>query len=469
MPALRFSKQIADSVHGPIGLTDVELAVIATPAFQRLRNVRQLGLAHYVYPGAGYSRFDHSVGVCHLAGRAVEGLVSNGVPISDSDAQLVRLAALLHDVGHYPFSHCTEHALRELGGRSAIELVAGDDGSPGQSTARTAGVPSHEDAGRYVLTLDKDIKSALERHDVRGEDVASIFKRSSPERVLLSNLLSADLDVDRLDYLVRTAHHAGLPSCTVDVGYLMTQLVGDAEGNLCLRRKALRAAEHMLLARYFNYQQVVYHKAVVGLESILQQLMIELVERGLVPLRSHEDLQEIISNGKWSRMDDTQVMELVRSLLEDPDERTRAYAASVALRHPPRMLWEDQEFRDIDEKGEFEKRKATLATVREELIAELGLPEWRVFPWSQGRGVFTKLPARKDPTSDDDHATAVRILDYDQQTSKRLTAMSGSLMKVLSNYTVDTTRLYLLLDADQHDVFARAKDFLVSRMPPGPQ
>src|SRR5438046_9773791 len=106
------AKRVADPVHGTIGLSELEAAVINTGAFQRLRNVKQLGLAHLVYPGADYSRFSHSVGACHVMGRALEALRAYArVTIEDDDIQLYRLAALLHDVGHYPLSHELQEAV----------------------------------------------------------------------------------------------------------------------------------------------------------------------------------------------------------------------------------------------------------------------------------------------------------------------------------------------------------------------
>jgi uncharacterized protein len=109
------TKRIADPVHKSIGLSNVELKVINTPAFQRLRNVKQLGLAYLVFPGADYSRFAHSLGVCHVTGQILDALSKNcpEFQFSEPEKQLYRLAGLLHDVGHYPFSHTMEHAIEE--------------------------------------------------------------------------------------------------------------------------------------------------------------------------------------------------------------------------------------------------------------------------------------------------------------------------------------------------------------------
>src|SRR5713101_5180121 len=109
------AKRVADPVHGTIGLSELEAAVINTGAFQRLRNVKQLGLAPLVFPGADYSRFSHCLGACHVTGSILEALRSSGSAdsLTDERIQIYRLSALLHDVGHYPFSHAMEEAVKD--------------------------------------------------------------------------------------------------------------------------------------------------------------------------------------------------------------------------------------------------------------------------------------------------------------------------------------------------------------------
>src|SRR5580693_4756295 len=107
------ARRISDPVHNAIGLSDVEAAIIASRAFQRLRNVKQLGLASLVFPGADYSRLSHCVGVCHVTGRILSALAANtDLKLDDDKIQAYRMAGLLHDIGHYPFSHAMEDALQ---------------------------------------------------------------------------------------------------------------------------------------------------------------------------------------------------------------------------------------------------------------------------------------------------------------------------------------------------------------------
>src|ERR1700733_14048220 len=108
MPDVFARKRVSDVIHGPIGLSEVELDLIQSPAYQRLRGIKQLGLAHYVYPSADYSRFSHSLGVSHVSCQILTALRASGVTSTDEEIQLFRLAPLVHGVGLYPFSHATE-------------------------------------------------------------------------------------------------------------------------------------------------------------------------------------------------------------------------------------------------------------------------------------------------------------------------------------------------------------------------
>jgi len=147
-------KRIADPVHGTIGLSELEIGIINTSVFQRLRNVRQLGLVNHVFPAADYSRFAHSVGVCHIAGLILNNLRLQGARLTDGVIQEYRLAALLHDVGHYPFSHAMETVVGDYYRRAAIvgdssntENGGGESGD--QETIRT--FYDHERVGREIL------------------------------------------------------------------------------------------------------------------------------------------------------------------------------------------------------------------------------------------------------------------------------------------------------------------------------
>ena len=250
-------KVVSDPVHGSIPLNDIECQVMQTQVFQRLRRIKQLGLANYVFPSADYSRLSHSLGVCHITGLIMDSLERAGVSDAKKNRQYYRLAALLHDVGHLPLSHCTEHAAIDYYSdriaASKIRLATDSDDPTDAADKISAGV-KHEYISEMLLVNDGELGSVLEAGGYDPKDVASIFLREATSAFPLSNLISSDLDADRFDYL-------------------LSQMVPDNKGNVCIGHKGMRAAEHFLLCRYFDYQQVVYHKAVVGLEQLAQQII----------------------------------------------------------------------------------------------------------------------------------------------------------------------------------------------------
>ncbi|PSQ55710.1 phosphohydrolase [Halobacteriales archaeon SW_8_68_21] len=228
-------KAIKDSVHGHVRLGDVAAELVDTPAFQRLRHIKQLSTVRLVYPSANHTRFEHSLGVYHLAGRAVEGLC-----VDNDTAAHVHAAAMLHDVGHGPYGHQTEGIIRRATGRD------------------------HDDVGWLLTDADREVCQVLERNGLDPERVAALIDGEGA----LGSLVSGELDVDRMDYLVRDAHHTGVPYGTVDTGRLVTELrlvdgnasaesQGDAD--LVLDEGNVATAESLLVARSLMNAVVYRH------------------------------------------------------------------------------------------------------------------------------------------------------------------------------------------------------------------
>ncbi|MFB6117892.1 HD domain-containing protein [Halosegnis sp.] len=204
---------IKDSVHDWIPLDPVAGDLIDTPAVQRLRHVKQLSTVQLVYPSANHTRFEHSLGVYHLADRALESL-----GVDEPQAQTVRAAALLHDIGHGPYGHQTEEIIRRETGRD------------------------HDEIGE--LLIETELAGVLEAHDIAPDQVAALVRGEGE----LGQLVSGELDVDRMDYLVRDAHHTGVPYGTIDHGRLVHDL-RFVDGQLVLTEGNVQTAESLLLAR----------------------------------------------------------------------------------------------------------------------------------------------------------------------------------------------------------------------------
>ena len=177
-------KRVADPVYETVGLSELEVRVVNTSVFQRLRTIKQLGLAHFVFPGADYSRFSHSLGVCHVTGRILEALQNSnaGDLLKDKDIILYRLAGLLHDIGHYPFSHAMENAVKKF---YLEKLVDEDPVAPSENDQQEDDTDKtkffgHEETGEMLLANDHELLKVFEYADIDPYDVSSIFMRSKP-------------------------------------------------------------------------------------------------------------------------------------------------------------------------------------------------------------------------------------------------------------------------------------------------
>lgn len=215
-------KIIKDPVHGYVEIDEEILPLLDSPAVQRLRYIRQLGFSYLVYPGANHTRFEHSVGTMHLAGVACRQF-----GLSKEDRMLVLVAALLHDVGHGPFSHASEPLMEARLGRT------------------------HDDIAGIV---NAQFRTLLEPLGILPSDLCAVVKGRHP----LSGIIHGDLDVDRMDYLLRDAYYTGAPYGTVDAHRLIRNLHLTHEG-IALDENGINAAESLLIARTLMRPTVYYH------------------------------------------------------------------------------------------------------------------------------------------------------------------------------------------------------------------
>ncbi|MES2643232.1 MAG: HD domain-containing protein [Myxococcota bacterium] len=229
--------RVRDPIHGFIDLSPVEAALVGTRAVQRLRRVKQLGLTHLVYPGAEHSRFVHSLGACHVAGLLGASLARAGW---SGDIALVRVCALLHDLGHPPFSHAGER-----------------------------GVP-HEHM-TLALVRSGEVAEVLAAHGVDPAAVAATIAGTGDP--VASTLVSGQLDADRMDYLLRDARMCGVRYGEYDLPRLVESVVPAPDGGLAVRGAGLHAVEGLLLARYSMFQQVYFHRTRRVLDLLLEDVL----------------------------------------------------------------------------------------------------------------------------------------------------------------------------------------------------
>jgi uncharacterized protein len=230
-------KLIRDSVHGNLKLEDFEVKLADTPQVQRLRRIKQLGFTSLVYPGANHSRFEHSIGTMYLA-----SLLSENLNLDSEKTKILRICALLHDVGHGPFSHVSEAVLDE---------------SHETLTTRVIENSTLED----ILSEEFDVRQIIDIINGKGA---------------LGPIISGELDVDRMDYLLRDSHYTGVAYGVIDVERLIHNM--KLENNLVLDKKGVQAAESTLLARYFMYPSVYQHHTTRIVNSMFRRCLRRLIE-----------------------------------------------------------------------------------------------------------------------------------------------------------------------------------------------
>ncbi len=257
-------KIIRDSVHGSIRVDEEFLPLAAAPELQRLHSVHQLGLAYLVYPGANHTRFEHSLGTFAVAGRMCDSL-----GLGEEETSLVRTAALLHDLGHLPYSHTFEMVLHEQFGIDHAEisrrLIRGEDTVLSEAEKATL--------GGYVT-----VPEAIERMGLDPKEVARLLEGAKAPRPgsgldrhhgqahfnakrYLSQIVSGTVDADQLDYLVRDAHYTGVAYGVIDLDRLV-ETFDVFNGDLVIGRGGLSAVEGMLVARSLMFTSVYFHKTV---------------------------------------------------------------------------------------------------------------------------------------------------------------------------------------------------------------
>jgi uncharacterized protein len=244
------SAEIRDPVHGYIFATELEQKIIDTETFQRLRRIRQLAGCHLVYPGGQHSRFEHVIGAMYLAGKVGDILETReDVSFGKEETCLLRLAALLHDVGHGPFSHMFEEVMAE---RTQF---------------------THEDMTRNII-LKSEIGDILDRFGLpKGELSELSIAKSKRKTRYLNDVIGGGLSVDIMDYILRDSYFTGVEYGEVDVMRIINSFEV-AENKLAIRQAALFAFEALMIARYEMFRAVYFHRTVRAAELMLIKSML---------------------------------------------------------------------------------------------------------------------------------------------------------------------------------------------------
>lgn len=292
-------KIVNDPIYGFITIpNELIFALVEHPYFQRLRRISQMGLSYLVYPGAHHTRFHHALGAMHLASRALDVLEFKGVSISDQERESLLAAVLLHDIGHGPFSHAIEHSIVQ-------------------------GV-SHEQLSLLIMKeLNQELSGQL--------DMAISMFTQSYSRPFFHQLISGQLDVDRLDYLKRDSFYTGVSEGAINSERLISMLNIHDE-KLVLEEKAIYSVEKFIVARRLMYWQVYLHKTGIVAEQLLIRVLRRaryLVQLG-AQLKMSPELQFFMEREQQSeftsqmlhlftRLDDSDILWAMKQWTDHPD------------------------------------------------------------------------------------------------------------------------------------------------------
>ncbi|QTD55483.1 HD domain-containing protein [Parasphingorhabdus cellanae] len=419
---------------------------MSTKSFQRLHNVRQLGLAHLVFPSASYSRFSHSVGAAVNARRIMESINHNRSrqEFSERDIEIFRIGALFHDLGHYPFSHSTEHSVGDYYSGNFFES---DKSSNNGELWAIKSSFEHEKLGEKILELDTEISEILDDLEISFNDIKNKFVEKS-----IKTIISSDLDCDRLDYLKRTAHHSGAPYGSVDVDFIISQATLDKDRRYCFSTKALRAVDHLLVGRFFDFSQIPYHKTVAALEWSLDAVTTACLDNQLLSY-SQDDVIGYISEGTWHQHDESLFVNKFRELQlsltnSEADNVISDHLNAVLFRKAAKQIFSIEKFSQPGNGGADSCRQKC-EQIRDHLISNKGLDPDRLYVWEPRFRYAKSSPVSGKPLkelSEDEKFELVHILPTKaSKKSKPLVELNHSLAHQIAPIRYDIARVYYLL------------------------
>jgi HD superfamily phosphohydrolase len=361
-------KIIHDTIYGSIKLSGLLLEVLEAPEVQKLAGIHQLGLAYLVFPGANHTRLEHSLGTSYIAGRIVREL-----DLTKEEQDLVRCSALLHDVGHGPYSHTLEMMVHAKTGQSHVELT---------SEIIRGKLDIMTESDNKILTERKPLHELIQSHGLDPTEVASLITSSPGDdgtvpledfngegsqkffnpKVYLNQIIHGEIDADQIDYLLRDSHYTGIAHGIIDMDRLI-QTMEIYNNDLVLHRRGLSAVEGMLVARSLMYSSIYFHKTVRIAELMLARAVENAWEASEHPL-----LYQMMDSDLMAYLDNLEgyPQEIVRKL------RYRKLFKKILSVSTPQL--EDRQTEVVLELSDWSK----LREREKELCTQLGIPEGHV-------------------------------------------------------------------------------------------
>lgn len=406
-------KIINDPIYGFVKIPyEIIFDILEHPYFQRLRRIKQLGLTDYIYPGAVHSRFQHVLGAMHLMTSAIDVLRNKGVGISEKEAQAVTLAILLHDIGHGPFSHTLEHSFVKNISHEQISIL-------------------------YMKELNKQFERKL--------DLCIEIFTNSYHKKFLHQLVSSQLDMDRLDYLRRDSFFSGVVEGNVGSERII-KMLDVYKDKLVVQQKGIYSVEKFLLARRLMYWQVYLHRAVISAEQMLIMILKrakKLASKGKKltatkalefflyhSITSVEDFMKTDKNGKsplqyFALLDDSDIISAIKQWQNHKDKTLSELSKRLINRKLLKI--------DIFPFSEKKEMKAKLEKKKKQSMKKFALSEKEVKYFVFGDYVYNNAYAKTDENK-------INIIDNKRKLQDIASASDISNLKALSK----TVRKYFI-------------------------
>jgi len=341
MEKVRQEKIIRDSIHGNIEVKGLILELMEMPELQRLHGIRQLGFTYLVYPGANHTRLEHSLGTCFVASKMADIL---GV-----ENEAFTASALLHDIGHGPFSHTLEYIMHKRTGKNHVEITA----------------EIIKGKRKIVEYEGESIAEVLSNYGIDADEIVSLLYG---KKGYLSEMIHGSIDADQIDYLMRDAYYTGVAYGVIDAQRLL-QTLRIHEGHVVVDKKGLSALESMLVARSLMYSSVYLHKTV----RIAELMLVRAVEN---------------TSFDFSYMTDGQLMEKLRQM--------GGFQKDMMLRLTYRRLFKRAYAKDFSTLTANEKEKIAemedVGSIEKQIAEKAGLEEGYVIVDIPGRDILISEP-----------------------------------------------------------------------------
>lgn len=472
-----------DNVHGRVGLTEIERDIIRTATFRRLDRISQMGLGSIVFAGATHSRASHSLGVLAVAGK-----LSDRLGFDEGEAQMVRLAALLHDIGQYPLSHTIEQVYRQIGAPATGPEAIYREFPPSVEAATTmpllaraaqppggVGYARDKDLAEFVITQREDLREVWLRHGYADDQLREIARmiRGQGATTLHRFVLDSEYDCDRLDYIQRDATAAGVRYGLIDLDYLIENMdrrryppTSSDEVLTVNRRKALHSFEHFLTGRYYMYSQIYYHRQIKALELIARAAFHALAEAGAV-YRDFEELKSIVPTPEFLGFDDGYFWSHVRDSQASPDlhEVAQGLCRMATEHRQPHLVDEEVILVDVgqDLPGRLATKRALLLNnaILSLLCARAELPTEHVaveeltvdfLPLAPTISITDVMAGR---VNRDDIRMVPWLLDDEDDSVRFITDDPGSLLSHLAQLRLHILRLFTIDTREKSDNLRR--------------